>query len=105
MVAGWLWGTLSMLWALLDGVQGGEKCGNPFQGPRGFNPPRPSQCSLRCATLTYYKLLAGEQRGSVLFTEATASRANALCLCCYVKCMLVNNIQLNDLLLVMLEFV
>ncbi|XP_072277711.1 uncharacterized protein [Pyxicephalus adspersus] len=62
-----------MLWALLDGVQGGGKCGNPFMGPRGFNPQRPSQCSLRCATLTYYKLLAEEQRGSVLFTEATTS--------------------------------
>lgn len=79
MVAGWLWGTLSMLWALLDGVQGGEKCGNPFQGPRGFNPPRLSQCSLRCATLTYYKLLAGEQRGSVLFTEATARSEQHFC--------------------------
>ncbi|KAG8578449.1 hypothetical protein GDO81_010498 [Engystomops pustulosus] len=71
MIAICLWWALITLWAQVCGVQGREKCGNPLLGPRGFNPPRPSVCSLRCATLTYYRLLAGERRGSVLFTEAT----------------------------------
>ncbi|CAH2325070.1 Hypothetical predicted protein [Pelobates cultripes] len=79
MAAGWQWGALSALLVFLWGVHGREECRNPLLRTQGLNPPRPSPCALRCATLTYYKILGSERRGSVLFTEASTSSEQYYC--------------------------
>ncbi|KAE8607559.1 hypothetical protein XENTR_v10011211 [Xenopus tropicalis] len=79
MVASWLWGALTTMWALASGLQETDGCSYPLQGARRFTPPRPSECALRCATLTYYRILGQGRRISVLFTEATTSSEQYYC--------------------------
>ncbi|KAE8607560.1 hypothetical protein XENTR_v10011211 [Xenopus tropicalis] len=48
MVASWLWGALTTMWALASGLQETDGCSYPLQGARRFTPPRPSSEQYYC---------------------------------------------------------